>query len=92
MLLATDGLEAMELAETHAEGIHLLLTDSVMPRMGGAALSSEFAQLHPRAKILHMSGYNERRSGGDKRLLPKPFSPAELIARVREALNAPENE
>jgi PAS domain S-box-containing protein len=93
VLLAADGLEALALAETQTAEIHLLLTDSVMPRMGGAALSSEFAQMHPSAKILHMSGYDESTvPGGDRCLLPKPFSAAQLVARVREVLNAPEAE
>jgi CheY-like chemotaxis protein len=90
VLAAGDGQAALELARLHAGRIHLLLTDSLMPHMGGEELSGRFASQYPRAKILRMSGYNERMvTGRDRHLLAKPFSPAQLMASVREALDSP---
>ena len=57
VLEASDGLEALEIAQQHKGSIHLLLTDVVMPRMSGPALAKPAADLHPELKVLYMSGY-----------------------------------
>ena len=74
-------------------GIHLVLTDVVMPDMGGVELADRVAAAHPNVRIVYMSGYSE----GDKLhpgvrqsrypFLQKPFSPESLAVRIREALD-----
>ena len=93
VLEARDGLEGLRLAQQHLGPIHLLLTDLVMPRMSGRELADELSATLPDLQILFMSGYSEDvviRHGvaADRiRLLPKPFSPSELVQAVRAALS-----
>jgi two-component system, response regulator len=92
---APDAEEALALAVKHSEPIHLLLTDIVMPRMNGRELAMVFTRLHPEARVMFMSGYTDdevlRRdvSHAESWYLQKPFSPAVLDRKVREALDAP---
>src|SRR5215469_7459309 len=60
VLVAEDGHSALELAATHAGPIHLLMTDVVMPGMGGRELADRMRRLRPEIKILYMSGYTEQ--------------------------------
>jgi two-component system, cell cycle sensor histidine kinase and response regulator CckA len=89
---AADGGEALRLAAAHVGPIHLLLSDVVMPGMMGAETAARLRTLRPEVKILYMSGHTDDpaiESGkvqGDAPLLAKPFSPAALTSRVREAL------
>ena len=90
---ARNGREALAVLERPDHGIHLVLTDVVMPDMGGVELADRVAAAHPDVRIVYMSGYSE----GDKlhpgvRLsaypfLQKPFSPESLAVRIREALD-----
>jgi CheY-like chemotaxis protein len=91
---ATDGYQALELLKARPAGtLDLLLTDVVMPQMGGVALGTRLLELHPTCKVLYMSGYTENgmihhgRLDLSASLLPKPFSPSMLAARVREVLD-----
>ena len=78
----------------HVGNIHLLLTDVVMPRMGGRELAERAAALRPEMKVLYMSGYageemlKEGALSDPALLLQKPIAPASLARRVREALDA----
>jgi two-component system, cell cycle sensor histidine kinase and response regulator CckA len=95
VLAAVDGIEALELAERYPGRIHLLLTDVVMPRLGGRELAREMGRLRPDARVLFMSGYAPGPAGQPELLEPgvaflqKPFSAARVAAKVREALDAP---
>lgn len=90
---ASDGREALERISQNREPIHLMLTDVVMPKMGGRALATQVATLYPETKILFMSGYVG--DGVDGKLHPlgrrasisKPFKPEELARKVREVLD-----
>jgi DNA-binding response OmpR family regulator len=92
VLVAHNGEEALKLIETENPSFDLLLTDVVMPRMGGAELVRRLKKSHPSLKVLFISGYTdnalmergELESGVD--LLPKPFTPRDLKARVRGLL------
>jgi two-component system cell cycle sensor histidine kinase/response regulator CckA len=93
VLLAHDGRHALEVARAHAGPIHLLLTDLVMPGLGGVELAAELRKMHPELRVLYLSGYTERAdvltSELDPRthFLAKPFLPRELrhtIARIVE--------
>jgi two-component system, cell cycle sensor histidine kinase and response regulator CckA len=90
---ARNGREALAVLERPDHGIHLVLTDVVMPDMGGVELADRVAAAHPNVRIVYMSGYSE----GDKLhpgvrqspypFLQKPFSPESLAVRIREALD-----
>ena len=91
---ARDGLHALELAARCNGRIHLLLTDVVMPKLGGAALAEQLILKHPEMKVLYMSGYTGRSavSGGlvsvEAGVLAKPFTREALTRKVREILDA----
>ena len=93
VLEAPDGEAALEVAES-AGSIDLLVTDLVMPGMGGAALASRLVELRPALRVVFITGYApeavERQ--GDlavgSGLLEKPFTADQLARKVREALAA----
>ncbi len=89
VLSAGNGTDALELAALHGETIALLITDMVMPGMGGGELSRRIRDCHPETKILLISGYSEElvaAEHGDVAFLPKPFTPDELKAAVAKVL------
>ena len=94
VLEAEQGEQALTLCEQHAGSIHLLLTDVVMPRMGGRELAARAAVLRPEMKVLYMSGYANDDTlpdgvlEGDVSLLQKPLTPSALSHKVREVLDA----
>jgi len=90
VLAARDGNEALRLSRCHGP-IDLLLTDVIMPEMGGLELARRLAEDRPEMRVLFVSGYNDdsRGSLGPKALLlPKPFTPADLSSAVRQAMSA----
>ncbi len=95
VLAATGPQQALRLAADYAEPIDLLLTDVVMPEMNGRDLWQRLRETRPSVKCLYTSGYtaNVISHHGvldqDVHFLSKPFSPAELAARIREALGGP---
>jgi PAS domain S-box-containing protein len=94
VLEAADGEAALRIARVHDGPIDLLLTDVVMPRMGGPRLHEELAGLCPGVRVLYISGYtdnaliNQSRLEEGVDLLPKPFAPLTLARRVRVALDS----
>jgi PAS domain S-box-containing protein len=95
VLEAQDGAEALGLAALPVGPIHLLVTDVVMPGLDGRGLAERLAGRHPGLKVLYLSGYTDdevvRRgvSQEEVHFLQKPFSPAALVRKVREVLDAP---
>jgi two-component system cell cycle sensor histidine kinase/response regulator CckA len=93
VLEAADGMEALQIASQYEETIHLVLTDVVMPRLGGKALAEQIRARRKDTKILFMSGYTEYTSNTSGELsalgsaLQKPFSRLSLTAKVREVLS-----
>jgi CheY-like chemotaxis protein len=93
VLEAGNGSDGLALARRHHGPVHLLVTDVVMPEMGGLELAERVAEIRPGITVIYMSGYAE----GDKLqpgirdsntpFLQKPFSAESLILRVREALD-----
>lgn len=95
LLEARWGDEALFLVEQQRGQIDLLVTDVVMPKMNGRELFEQLKALHPRMKVLFMSGYTDDtmvRNGllaAEIEFLSKPFSPDALAAKVREVLDKP---
>ncbi len=92
-LEASDGAEGLEVA-TRAERLHLVLTDVVMPQMGGPELARHLAAIRPDVRILFMSGYTDdplvhRVEKMSTIFLPKPFTAAALTDKVRQSLAEP---
>jgi PAS domain S-box-containing protein len=92
VLQASNGPDAMALAERYGTVIHLLVTDVIMPLMDGRVLADRLRAARPGIKVLYVSGYSEDKIGSSSALdadmayLPKPFTPDALAARVREIL------
>ncbi|GEM_PF-1518617 len=92
VLEASQGRDALELVERYSLPVHLLLTDVVMPEMGGQELADSLCKIMPDLRVLFMSGYTrdavfrEEVAGGDRAFIQKPFSMGSLILKIREAL------
>ncbi len=87
VIVASNGVDALEAVSGNGKKIDLLLTDVVMPKMGGRELAIELEACNPGLKVVFMSGYSEeivgaRLSGEHRVLLEKPFSLATLLERV----------
>lgn len=88
--------EAIRIAETSAGTIALLLTDVVLPGITGTELCTAIRSVKPNVPVLFMSGYaaedlQDRVAGVmDVGFVPKPFTPRDLAAAVRGALQLPE--
>jgi CheY-like chemotaxis protein len=93
VLEARNGLEAIEVLARHSGTIHLVLSDVVMPKMGGTELADRLRTLRPDTKVVLMSGYSEYFNGprdpniSPALMLQKPFSRASLLEKIREALS-----
>ena len=94
VLEAANGLEALSMAQEYAGGqIDLLLSDVVMPLMGGRELAERLLMIFPGIKVLFMSGYTQGSTfyidalGPQVELIQKPFPPNVLLLKVREVMN-----
>jgi two-component system, cell cycle sensor histidine kinase and response regulator CckA len=94
ILEAVNGLDALSLSERYVGTIHLLLTDVIMPKMGGNELKDQIGKTRPDTKMLLMSGYPDEsiaHSGiyyADIAFIEKPFHPNILVKKVREVLES----
>ena len=91
VLEAKDGVEALAVAARHPGTIHLILSDVVMPRMGGVVLLERLKSVRPGTKGVLMSGYSEYSAGPpsagmEALMIEKPFSKNSLLGKVREVL------
>ncbi len=95
VLSAKSGDEALRIGRDFSGKIDLVLTDIVMPGMSGGEVVRQLAQLKPEIQALYMSGYTKYTMVGPgtlesvKSFIWKPFSPDELLGKVREVLDSP---
>lgn len=93
VLEAVDGEEAVRVAGEHPGSIDVLVSDVVMPHLGGRELAERLSAMKPGLKVLFLSGYTDDaivRHGvleANYAYLQKPFSPTALAHKVREALD-----
>jgi PAS domain S-box-containing protein len=94
VLEAAEGDEALRIGREHGGPIHLLVTDVVMPQMGGRELADRLRARRPEIKVLYVSGYTDDAtlhqgvSQTGMAFLPKPFTAAALAHKVRQVLDA----
>ncbi|MDH3605126.1 MAG: response regulator, partial [Candidatus Tectomicrobia bacterium] len=95
VLSAADGDEAIQLAQSDDDPIDLLITDLVMPKMGGLELVDELVKQRPGIGVLFTSGYTEHRALNgsavrhDAAFIQKPFTLDVLLATVKNVLGDP---
>jgi PAS domain S-box-containing protein len=93
-VVAGSGREALALGPEEVTRLDLVVTDVVMPGIDGRTMADELRRRHPELRVLFVSGYTEDAVvargvlGSGLGFLPKPFTPAVLLARVRAVLDA----
>jgi signal transduction histidine kinase len=93
VLSASDGVEALSVAAAYKAAIHLLVTDIIMPRMGGRDLAARLIRERGALPVLFLSGYPDASyvdvalTQAAQAFLRKPFTPTTLARRVRELLD-----
>jgi two-component system, cell cycle sensor histidine kinase and response regulator CckA len=94
VLLAVNGVDALQVLKRHQGHIDLLMTDVIMPQMSGPELVQRVTTLRPEIKVLYMSGYTDDQFGSapaqgpGTALIQKPFQLDELARKMREVLTA----
>ncbi len=94
VLEGRDGMDALKISQQHLGAIDLLLTDVVMPGMGGRTLAQELTRQRPEIKTVYMSGYTGQTFGQQGPVEPgsfflqKPFTRDDLTRKIREALDS----
>jgi CheY-like chemotaxis protein len=95
VVTASDGADALRIFEARPPGeIHLVVTDLIMPRMGGRELAKRLTVLRAGLRVLYLSGYTDSVVMQQGMLDPgsfflqKPFTPDDLALKVREALDS----
>jgi PAS domain S-box-containing protein len=93
VLEAANGKEALQIARRTESRIHLLLTDVIMPEIGGRQLAEQLRERDSRMAVLYMTGYSNDRMiqtglpESGMALLEKPFTRELLLRKVRESLD-----
>jgi len=93
VVLACDGLEALEIYESRGADIDLVVLDLLMPKLGGKDTLTGLRKLDPAIKVIICSGYGSRKNGLQQmmasgiNIVQKPFKPEELVSAVRQVLD-----
>lgn len=93
VLEAENGEDALRVSEAYGVSIDLMMTDVVMPKMGGKEVAERLQPLYPQMKVIYMSGYTDNAISHHGVLAPglnfleKPFTPEGLARKVREVLD-----
>jgi two-component system, cell cycle sensor histidine kinase and response regulator CckA len=90
VMLANDGEQALELLRMTRRRIAVVVTDLVMPGMGGHAFALEVAKLPSPPAVLYISAYERPDGEMAKRFLQKPFSATDLVTAVRGLISPPQ--
>ena len=94
VLLASDGMQALEVFHTHRESIDIVLTDLQMPRLGGWDALQAIHTVSPKLPAIVASGFidekleNEMLRKGVRLLISKPYLPNDILRKVREVLDS----
>ncbi len=89
VLAAHDGRKALSLLDGYPQAIHLLVTDVVMPGLGGRDIAKESRRRRPTTQILYISGFtDEVVPDSAVAFLQKPFRLEELEAKIRTILDS----
>ena len=94
VLEASDGDQALRMANQHAESIEVLVTDIILPKLSGAELAREVTKKFPHVVTLYMSGYTDREvinydpASSTAGFLQKPFALQTLLQKLREMIMA----
>lgn len=94
VLNASDGSEAVEVSSRYGGAIDVMVTDVVMPRLGGRELAEKLSVSRPDMRVLYMSGYTDDAIvhhgvlDGRAAFLEKPFTPDAFALKIREVLSA----
>jgi two-component system cell cycle sensor histidine kinase/response regulator CckA len=92
VLVAATPHEALKLATSHGDPIHLLMSDVVLPEMSGRSLAGQIVARRPDVRVIYMSGYTDNAIvhhgvlDPDTPFLQKPFTPEALARKVRAVL------
>ena len=98
VLIARDGLEALEQYKAHQNEIALVFSDIGMPLLNGYDLFMRLKEINPSVRVIIGSGYvddNQRKEllkAGVKHFMPKPYDPVEMLTLIREVLDSPAHE
>jgi signal transduction histidine kinase/ActR/RegA family two-component response regulator len=93
VLAVSHGQEALDVSEHYPKGIDLLLTDVVMPGLGGREVAERVKRQRPAIKVLFMSGYTDDLvlthgvADGTAAFIEKPFAAPKLLGRIRKVLS-----
>jgi two-component system, cell cycle sensor histidine kinase and response regulator CckA len=95
VLVAANGVQALQTSKDHAGSIDVLITDVIMPQMGGPELARLLAARRPGIKVLYISGYTDDKlrltqaPDPDVALIQKPFQLTDLVLKLRQVLTRP---
>jgi len=87
--------EALRISEENSARLKLLLSDIIMPKLRGTDLAERIGLICPGIRVLYMSGFDGREIPEyeilrrSSKLIPKPFTPRDLLLAVRAALDKP---
>ena len=90
VMAANDGEQALDILRTTRRKVALVITDLVMPGMGGHAFALEVGRLPSPPPVLYISAYESPQGEMSKRFLQKPFTVEELTAAVRRLIAPPQ--
>jgi DNA-binding NtrC family response regulator len=93
VITSGDGEEAIELFESHTDGISLLLADAIMPKKSGQEVYERVRSIKPKLPVLLFTGYSNSDlfelpvDDGNVKIIHKPVSPTHLLGEVRDAID-----